>query len=433
MTSRQSRQFDIVVYGATGFTGQLILEYLIGSATKTPGLRVAAAGRNKKKLQETVGKTVADLKLTSEVVVPVLVADSSDLQALQAVAAQTRVLISAVGPYIKYGRKVVDACVSQGTDYVDLTGEPFFIRDSIDRFHQQAAQKGSLVVHCCGFDSVPSDLGAFLIADHFVSKGLQTRSVKYSLVDGFGGFSGGTLDSIVTMLTQSPRAKLIELNKNLDYFVPDSAVLPENKSVSLYYDKDFGKWQSYFLMSPVNLRVVRRSNWFLNYGQRFSYSESQGNSRFVYGFLALSGLLLMFVMLLLSPTRWIIQKLLPPSSGPSLEVQRKGFFHIELLGESEPNANGEVSKASATVKGISDPGYRETSKMVAESALCLALDRAKFGKRDAEHGSTVFDLVKSGVATPASCMGPHLIRRLRAAGMTFSVKDIPASPLKKQQ
>jgi short subunit dehydrogenase-like uncharacterized protein len=406
-----SRPFDIIVYGATGFTGKLVAEYL----TLHSNVPFAIAGRSRSKL-EPIAKELRQLKADrfGAQGVPIIVADSSNQKSIDEMVAQGRVLITTVGPYDKYGHEVVDACVRIKTDYVDLTGEPQFIRKVIDKYHEQAVKNNVLIVNSCGFDSIPSDLGTLLIADHFKSKGLKTNSVRLTVKAFKGTASGGTIASFCNIMDNTKYSELKAMGTNPDYLAPNS--IPNGKvwkGTTMYFDKGLQLWQTPFVMEASNLRLVRRSNALLDYGPNFQYCEGRAAKNIFAAAMLTFVMALGGLLMLLPPLRRLVQRAIPPGTGPSEEARRTGFFDIRLFGDAI-DAKGDVISARARVYSKGDPGYAATSKMISESALCL-LEKAKF-----KEGA--FPLMKGGVLTPATAMGLNLVERLRNAEMIVELQ-----------
>ena len=412
----RSRRYDVVLFGATGFTGKLVAEYLLSNYTKSD-LRWALAGRSPAKLE-----AVRDALCTvdpSAAKLPLLVADSHDRASLDAVAAEAEVVCTTVGPYAHHGSDLVASAVAHGTDYCDLTGEVQWIRRMIDAHHEEAVRTGARIVHCCGFDSIPSDIGTLMLAEHMREKHGQTcREVKHFMVDVRGGFSGGSFASLLNVLTEAGRDASVRgvlrdpyaLNPEGERQGPD-----RRDAGGIGRDADLPGWTAPAVMASINARIVRRSNALLRYryGKDLRYVEVMGfplNVRGLFtatGYTAVLGAAL--VALVLPPTRALLEHtLLPaPGEGPSEEARRRGRFRIVLVGKSD-GGNGASVVLRGRIEGNSDPGYSETAKMLAESALCLALQG-----NDLPSGG--------GVLTPASCMGVRLLDRLRRAGMTFAM------------
>jgi short subunit dehydrogenase-like uncharacterized protein len=390
------RKYDIVLYGASGFTGRQTVEYCRQFAPA--GLRWAIAGRNRSKL-DGVNSAGVD----------VLVADAQDDNSLDGLARQTRVVASTAGPFSLYGTKLVDACVRNRTHYCDITGETPWIRQQIDRHHAQAAADGTRIVPGCGFDSIPSDFGAGLISRH-VPEVLHSDCVS---VSGYfrlgGGINGGTLASVFHMLETNQ----LVIARDLFLLDPEPAAhTPEERRRNadpseVRYEADLEKWVGPFFMGAVNTRVVRRTQALL--GTRFDYQEYSkfGNSRTartvmfagkVFESIAASAI-----------GRRILKGLLPkPGEGPSEKAMNAGFFECELIAVA---ASG--SRVRGIFKGQGDAGNRITVKCLCESAFVLADSSI----RNAE----VKPFAGGGVLTPVAGVGEDLVARLANAGITFEI------------
>lgn len=410
-----SREIDILLWGATGFTGRLVAEYLVTRLSTEP-VSLALGGRNREKLEDVRRSLLSIEPKAAEL--PIIVADSRDLAALAPIVAKTRVVCTTVGPYARFGHELVEACVSRGTHYCDLTGEVQFIRAMIDQHHERAQKTGSRIVHCCGFDSIPSDLGTLMMNDAMVQDhGAQLTEVKLVLGPSRGGFSGGTVASMMNVVEQARTdhgirrlvADPYALNPGSDREGPDG---PDQMGAR--FDPRLECWTGPFIMASVNTRVVRRSNSLMGfpYGRNFRYSEVAGFGRGLSGRLAAmtmaGGLGIFLAAASLGPTRTLLRKTVLPSpgEGPDREARDSGFFKLKLHAFAK-TANGSELRRVGKVEGTSDPGYGSTAKMVGESALCLALDALPVG---------------GGILTPASAMGATLIERLRTTGMTFEVE-----------
>ncbi|MCW4352686.1 saccharopine dehydrogenase NADP-binding domain-containing protein [Hoyosella sp. YIM 151337] len=412
------REFDVVLYGASGFVGKLTAQHIAQSAPDYA--RIAVAGRSARKLQAVLDE-IGGVAHTW----PIIEADAEDPGSLAEMAARTRVVVTTVGPYAKYGLPLVEACVNAGTDYADLTGEQLFVRDTIERFHERAQETGSRIVHSCGFDSVPSDLNVYQIfqqalADDAGELGDTTLYVKALR----GGMSGGTVASgRRQMEREAEDPALAQVVKDPYTFSTDRELEPDLGSQP---DSGFGKasdidpelkgWTATFLMAPYNTRIVRRTNGLLGwaYGKQFKYREVMGTGSSVAAPIlaaATSGGL--GAMWKFGPTLFkrapkkIIDRILPaPGSGPSEEARLKGFFVIETYAQT---SSGARYKSTFAQQG--DPGYAATAVMLGEAGLCLALDRDKLS-------------ALTGVITPAAAMGDALPRRLRAAGVKLETERV---------
>jgi short subunit dehydrogenase-like uncharacterized protein len=405
-TRDRSREFDIVLWGATGFTGRLVADYLVRNyVSGDTGLRLALAGRNKTKL-EGIAREVGAPQL------PILVGDSFDTDSLNVIASKTEVLISAVGPYAKYGAEIVAACVRNGTDYCDLTGETHFVRAMIDAHQEDARETGARIVHCCGFDSIPSDLGALMVQEAFRERhGRYASEVKMAAGEMSGGMSGGTLASLLNVFDElKVNPKLRRVLGNPYALNPKGVTGPDKgDQAGVRYDKHLG-WTSPFIMAAINTRIVRRSHALIGlpWGRDFRYSEVMSTGKGARGLtraVTFVGGIGVFMGAVAVPfTRPLIVKRLPaPGEGPSERVRAKGYFktrHVAL-------GNGELVRG--VVSDHRDPGYGSTAVMLSEAALCLALQGAQLRS-------------EGGILTPASAMGMRLVERLRAAGLTFEIQ-----------
>jgi short subunit dehydrogenase-like uncharacterized protein len=412
MTARRKRDLDIVVFGATGFVGRLVAAYLAKHAPDKA--RIGLAGRSQARLGDVrtgLGKAAAGW--------PLMMCDSSDPASLARVANATRVVATTVGPYRRNGINLVEACVEAGTDYADLAGEVLFIRDSIDRCHDKAARGGVRIVHCCGFDSIPSDLGVMLV--HQEAKARDAGDLEDTtlvLTDVRGGPSGGTLASGKLQAVEvSANPRLGKVIADPYALSPDRSEEPdlgdERDQTWVKHDADLRTWTAPFIMAGINTRIVRRSNalqgW--EYGRRFRYREVMGfgdgpvaAAKATGVSTALGGL---WAAMSFGPSRAVLDRALPkPGEGPNEETRRNGRFRIEVHART---SNGRRLVSRVEAKG--DPGYAATAVMLGESALCLALDRDRLPSR-------------GGVLTPATAMGPALVDRLRAAGQTLTVEPI---------
>ena len=412
MTEAQ-REFDLVLYGATGFTGRLTAEYLARSAGEA---RIALAGRSTEKLlavRETLGETAQSW--------PLIQADATAPSTLNAMAAQTRVVVTTVGPYSRYGLPLVAACAAAGTDYADLTGESMFIRESIDLYHKQAADTGARIVHSCGFDSIPSDLSVYAlyrrVADDHSGELTDTDLVVRALSTGL---SGGTAASMIEVArTSSADAGARRLMSDPYTLSPDRAKEPElgpQPDARLRRGGDIapelaGYWMGAFMMAVPNTRIVRRTNALLDYayGRRFRYAEQMSVGRSVVAPLAAAaatggnaaaiGLGSRYFDLL---PRGLVERLVPkPGTGPSERVRENGHYTIETYTTTTTGA-----RYVATMSQKGDPAYKSTSVLLGESGLALALDRDRLS----EH---------FGVLTPAVAMGDALLARFPAAGVSL--------------
>jgi short subunit dehydrogenase-like uncharacterized protein len=408
------RELDLVLYGATGFVGRLLADYL--ARTCPDGVRIALAGRSRTKLEAlrtTLGPRAADW--------PILIADAQDPLALVELAARTRVVATTVGPYAKYGAELVNACVAAGTDYVDLTGEVLFARDSIDAHHEKARAGGVRIVHSCGYDSIPSDLGVHVLHQAVRADGAGDLGETTLVASLRGGVSGGTIDSLRTQIDASrPDPALRRLAASPYSLSPDRSAEPDlgrQSDIALVEGRDIAPsvrgWTAPFVMGAYNTRVVRRTNALSGYayGRTFRYREvmSVGGSRlsrlYAGGVAAILGGLVLGLSV--RPTRYVLDRILPaPGQGPSEKTQRNGYFVMDIYTTTTTGA-----RYTARVQGQGDPGYRATAVMLGEAALSLVLGRDRLPDT-------------AGVLTPATALGDVLVDRLRGAGLEISARKI---------
>ena len=384
------RRFDIVVFGATGFTGALTAEYLARHAPA--GMSWVLAGRNMDKLsgvRARLGDACADL--------PLLHADAGDCASLRAVAEAAKVVITTVGPYIRYGEPLVAACAAAGTDYVDLTGEPEFVDRMWLSYHEQAERSGARIVHSCGFDSIPYDLGVQFTVEQL------PEGVPIS-IDGFmrtnGSFSGGTYQSTIEIFSRMRSAPAVARERRRREQGPSGRSV-KGVTGAPHHDEFAGGWVVPLpTLDPIT--VLRSARALDRYGPDFSYSHYLAVKRLpvLAGLAAGAGALILLSQI--PPARAQLLKLKGSGEGPTEAQRAKSWFSIRFAAHT-----GDGAEVRTEVSG-GDPGYTETSKMLAESALCLAHDDL------AERG---------GQLTPAVAMGPALRRRLEAAGIEFKVLD----------
>lgn len=412
-----NKKFDLVLWGASGFTGQLVAEYL--AEREETAVRWAIAGRNLEKLEMVRQKLTTINPNCAEL--PILIADSQDKASLEAMVSQTRVVCSTVGPYALYGTLLVSLCAAYGVDYCDLTGEVPWIRQMIDAYHDQAVQTKARIIHCCGFDSIPSDLGVLMMQEHAMEEyGRTCPEIKHAFVAVKGGISGGTIASLIAIVEQaaedSDLRKLLQNPYSL-VPIPQPEEVPADQTWGVY-DKDFGFWTVPFVMAAINTRIVYRSHALLGYpwGPSFRYHETQRHTSGASGRLTAqvysAGLQVFTGLTAFGPTRKMLEKaVLPqPGEGPAKESRERGYFKSRLLGTVPSQDKEPEILVEGTVIGKKDPGYGETAKMLSEAALCLALDEIPGA---------------GGVLTPSSAMGTQLTARLRRAGMTFAVESGP--------
>ncbi|MEO1653680.1 MAG: saccharopine dehydrogenase NADP-binding domain-containing protein, partial [Bacteroidota bacterium] len=402
------REYEVVVLGASGFTGKLVAEYLLKNYGRGESLKWAIAGRNVEKL-EKIRKELGDEEI------PILQADNMKPESIQALAQKTKVICTTVGPYAKYGDSVVEACVQAGTYYCDLTGEVPWIRRMIDQHHEPAQKKQVKIVHCCGFDSIPADMGVYFIQKTAQEKeGKYCRHIKLGLKGASGGLSGGTYASLSNVMAEAEEDKSIyKLLANPYGLNPDD--YQEGKDArdlrAVVYDFDFKNWVSPFVMAAINTRIVRRSHALrdLPYGPDFQYDEfvlsGSGPGGWVKGVVSS---LPLAVVAMAKPggfLKGMVDRFMPkPGEGPNENKREKGFFKFKFVGLME-----DGTSVTGNISGDRDPGYGSTSKMLGECAVCLAKDK-------------LTDIY--GVITPSTAMGDAILQRLEArAGLSFEWKS----------
>ena len=411
------REFDIVIYGASGFVGKLTAEYLASVSHRSGGkARIALAGRSVGKLEAVRARLAESARDW-----PILTVDADRPSTLDDMAARTQVVITTVGPYSRYGLPLVAACAKAGTDYADLTGEAMFVRQSIDDYHKQAVDTGARIVHACGFDSVPSDMSVYELFRRARQDGAgELCDTNYVLRSFSGGVSGGTVASMIEVFRASsgdPDTRrlladpyTLAQDRGAEPELGPQPDLPWRRGREIAPELD-GVWAAGFVMAMYNTRIVRRSNALLDYayGHRFRYAEYMGvgpspmagvaaaaTTAAVAGTAALGG---RFFRLL---PRRLVERVAPkPGTGPSEEVRERGYYRVETYTTTSSGA-----RYVATMSQSGDPGYKATSVMLGECGLALALDRDKLPELH-------------GVLTPAAAMGDALLERFPAAGISL--------------
>jgi short subunit dehydrogenase-like uncharacterized protein len=408
------KKFDLVIYGASSFVGQILTEYLYEHIGLTRKVKWAIAGRSEAKLtklRSSLGEGAAKL--------PIIIADSHDEAGLRDMCERSRVIVSTVGPYALYGELLVKVCAENGNDYCDLTGEAYWIKQMMDRYQEAAKKSGARIVNCCGFDSIPSDLGVhFLQQEGKQQFGTFFNNVKLRVKSMKGGASGGTIASMIEMVVAAKADPGLRKQMGNPYILCPEKHDYRIRQTSIkapVFDKDFQAWAAPFIMEAINARVVLRSNSLLNmaYGEDFSYGEAMLSGQGIKGrltALGIAGGLGAFAgSLIFDPVRNLMQKyVLPkPGEGPSLQDQLNGYFDIRLHGR-----NKKGQQLMVQVTGDRDPGYGCTAKMLAQAGLCLAFDLSTDDKT-------------GGFWTPATAMGDLLVGRLSEhAGMTFETMEL---------
>ncbi len=405
-----AKKLDLVVYGATGFTGRLVAEYLQKTYGAGGDVAWAMAGRSRSKLEEVRGLIGGPDTL------PLIAADAADPASLRKLCNRTRAVITTVGPYQLYGEPLLQACIDSGTDYLDLCGEPAWMARMIATHQAAAAASGARIVFSCGFDSVPFDLGVRFLQHHAMQRdGQPLRHVHGRVVVMKGGFSGGTAASLVATMADMGRDRAAaQAMANPFALVPGFKGPPQPDEKAATRDQFNDTWSAPFVMAPINTKNVHRTNALLGhaYGQDFVYDERQSFGSGSSGELRARGMVrqekLQNTFLGFGPTRALIQRfVLPkPGTGPNQFERDNGRYEVLFTGL------GKAGKAlTARVKGDRDPGYGSTSKIIAECALCLLQDIDKRA-------------IPGGIWTAGAAMGMQLVQRLHGkAGLSFALED----------
>lgn len=405
------KTFDLVLWGASGFTGHLVADYLVRTYGTDGDLNWAIAGRNREKLEQVREECLPRAKRKE---LPILIADSTDPDSVAQMVAQTRVVCSTVGPYAKYGTPLVAACAEGGVDYCDLTGEVHWMARVIPDYQGTAEASGARIVHTCGFDSIPFDIGTWYLQQAMMEQhGVYANHVKTRVGRVRGGASGGTIASMLNMLEEAQLDRSIRHVMENPYALnpAGSATGPDGPDqTGARYDKDFKQWTSPFVMAAVNTRVIRRSHALLGFpwGKDFSYDEAVLNRSRIEATAIALGTGAGMMAMALGPARKVAAKLLPaPGDGPSRRQRENGYWEAFFHGVHPSDRSKDMR---LKVTGDMDPGYGSTAKMLGESAVCLALDKAATG---------------GGFLTPASAMGSQLQQRLAEnAGLSFEFVEI---------
>lgn len=414
------RPYDLILYGATGFTGQLVARYLLDHP-QADSLSWAIAGRDRAKLDALRRQWGRDA-------LPLVLADSTDTDSLRQMAAQTTALCTTVGPYARYGSDLVAACIDEGTDYCDLTGEVHWVRQMIERHHRRAVDNQVRILHCCGFDSIPSDLGVYFLQSQAREHlGEPVDRIRMLLWGAKGGISGGTAASMADLVEAASRDASIRRILSDPYSLapsghrggPDTGVQQWSK-----HEEDLDVWTAPFIMAAINEKIVRRTNALLDYpyGESFRYREATRVGSGVPGIfranLMSAAVAALSAGLALGPTRALLKRFLLPESGegPDQETIESGHFTLRFFGTRASSSND--TPLVVEVSADADPGYGATSMMLGETALALALD-------DPDDFSDPH-LHDGGVLTPAAALGDGLIDRLQEAGLRFQTLESPS-------
>ena len=398
------KKLDLVIWGATGFTGKLVCEYITNSYN-SKDLNWTIAGRNEEKLLK--------LKNRLNIKNSILIGNSNDKSSLEKICSKTKVICSTVGPYALYGTNLIHACVKMKTNYCDITGETQWIRKIIDTFHEKAKKQKIKIVNSCGFDSIPSDMGVYFCqSNYYKENGEYANEINMRVAGSRGGFSGGTYNSLTNVIHEASLNKSVRKILNNPYGLNpiNEQSGPDKKDLkSVEYDNEAKSWIAPFVMAGINTKIVRRSNALLNYkyGNSFLYSEAVlvGNGILgkIIGYLSLIPIL-MVIQKKGSVIKKIVDLFVPKAGeGPSKKQRENGFFSLKFF------FGNNRQRYLAKVTGDMDPGYGSTSKMLAECAICLALD------------DTLNE--NYGVITPSVAFEENILERLQNnAGLEFSMK-----------
>ena len=385
------REFDLVVFGASGYTGKLVAEYIQNEYGGDQSLKWALAGRNKDKL----AGIKEDLNLESDLTI--LKVDSNDQESLDAMTSAAKCILTTVGPYQLYGSNLVESCAKNGTDYVDLTGEPGWMYEMINEHKETAKKSGSRIVFSCGFDSIPFDLGVYFVQQAVRDKfGKPAQHVRGRVKAMNGEFSGGTIASLgATMATLKEKPELIKVLANPFSLTEGFEGPTQLDDSKVLLDEKLNMWVAPFVMAPINTKNIHRSNALLGheYGEDFCYDEMMiaGEGE--------EGKQIADAMTSANPMGG--ENVPQPGEGPSQESREQGNYDVQFFADIDEGC------IEARVTGDMDPGYGSTSKMITESAMCLIYD---------------CNDLSGGIYTPAPAMGNKLIKRLiKKAGLTFDI------------
>ena len=407
------REYDLVIFGVTGFTGRLVAEYISHKYGSGNSLKWAIAGRN----SEELSKICKDHSLKSlGQAVSIITADSLDKVSLSRMVKKTKVICSTVGPYAKYGTKLVVSCIENKTDYCDISGEVQWIRKLIHSYNEKAINNKVRIVNSCGFDSIPSDFGVWYVQRNMMQRyGVSANYVRCRIKKLRGSASGGTIASMLNIIDDLKKDRKLLMEVADPYSLNPVGLaqgLDKWDQRGAIFDRDFECWTIPFIMAGINTRIVRRSNALLDfqYGRDFRYDEAVMLSKKISSTSAkirgsLMGLLQ--PMLSVGLVRALVKPFLPsPGEGPNSKERKNGFYDMRFLAQHPSDKEKNIL---AKVYGDMDPGYGSTSKMLAESALCLVNDKLEKG---------------GGIWTPSSLMGKQLFERLESnAGLSFSIVD----------
>lgn len=409
------RRHDLVVWGATGFVGRLVAEYLTERYDPSE-LSLAIGGRNESRLEELEATLVAERPGWDAI--PLVVGDATDLDRLRSIAGDTRVVCTTVGPYTRYGTKLVEACIAAGTDYCDLTGEITWVREMVDRYHEDALEAGTRIVHSCGFDSVPADVGTLLVQSFAIEEfGTPCDVARIYVEEGRGGVSGGTMASFTELFRAAAEDPVARQTLRNPYSLAPKGERhggDPGAQTTVRTDPLRSTWTAPSPMAQVNERVIRRSNALRGYpwGREFECTEvvptGGGIGGLVRAGAIAAGTGVATAAMKFGPTREGLSRFVfpDPGEGPTRERIEDGYFTVRVLGRGTATEGPFV--VESRIGADLDPGYGATARMVGEAAMCLV-----YGRIDSP--------VAGGILTPASGIGAPLADRLREAGFTIDV------------
>jgi len=420
--SNTDRHHDLVVWGATGVAGRLVSEYLTEQYTPDQ-LSLALGGRNERRLRE-LEETLVDQRSAWDEI-PIVLGDATDPESLRDIAESTRVVCTTVGPYTKYGTHLVEACIAAETDYCDLTGEVNWVREMIDRYHDDAVEAETRIVHSCGFDSIPTDLGTKLVQSHAIDEfGVPCDMAQIYLEDSRGSVSGGTMASAIEVFRAASTDPLAQQTLRNPYSLapkgerdgvdPGAQTVPKKDPLR-------SVWTAPSPMAVMNERVVRRSNALLGYpwGREFECTEvmpmGDGLDGLARANAVWAGLTAATAGMTFGPTREALRQFVfpDPGEGPTREQIENGYFTVRVLGRG--TATDGTFVVESEISADRDPGYGATARMLSEAAMCLVRDQTE-------------SPLAGGILTPASGIGDPLADRLRQAGLDVdvTVRDGPS-------
>ncbi|ERG97073.1 trans-acting enoyl reductase family protein [Haloquadratum walsbyi] len=415
--SNINRPYDIVVWGATGFAGRLVSEYLTEQYTPN-NISLALGGRSADRLDSVEADLTAKTETWDNI--PIVIGDATDPESLHEITQDTRVICTTVGPYTKYGTPLVEACIETQTEYCDLTGEINWVREMVDRFHDAAVNADTRIIHSCGFDSVPADIGTLLVQS-FATENFDTHCemVRVYLEEGNGGVSGGTLASFAELFDAASDDTVTQQTLQNPYSLAPPGERDGIDSGEQRYpqnDEFQSVWTAPSPMAPINERVLRRSNALLGYpwGREFRCAEviptGSGIGGVVGASVVAGGIMLFTAAMSVDPVRSGIRQFVfpAPGEGPTRQQIKDGYFTVRAVGRCT-TADGPVTIETEFSSEL-DPGYGSTARMLAESAMCLLRDE-------------IDSPVSGGILTPASGIGKPLATRLRDIGFNITVGE----------